>query len=197
MSRKGIDQGFQKTIAWLSGWYGELDDVQIVESKLPPFDVSVPTIEKDPDYKAACVGKQTPLHKYLKYRVLKQLCQSEHNPVFEAQFYIPDEELVQIERKYGRSTVVNGFDTAKPQLINSNTLANCSNGEILVTDVYQSGSSFEIGYTTPYNLFAPFLDNLVDVVTWVPFPKGLKPNTFDLHTHNAHEYTIYTISTAE
>lgn len=191
MARKGIDNGFTATLNWLSDWYGELDDVTVNHIALPAITVTAETVLNDHDYQAASVGKQPPLHVYLKYRVLKW-CKEQHgadSPKYEVKMYFPIGELIDLRKKYGlRSEGIN-FDVAKPQLLpkqkdDEYDFMDCTNGEVIIVDVYSNRIVYEIGYTTPFNLITPMLEGLADRAVWIQFPKGVKPDIFDITNGN-------------
>lgn len=173
--RKGIDPGIESVRPWIEQWYGDSSelDVELVQ-------ISIPHIEPDgvastDKYRKAFRGKETPLHGLLKYAAYEWLgvsCPEE--PVYEQQIYTPIEELTNLV------THVGTFDPTTPQLIDKGrTDVWAGDGLIIMADVYCGRCSVEVGYTQPFNLFTPMLDDLTDMAVWLPFPKGMSPSEYN------------------
>jgi len=175
--RKGIDPGIGSVRHWIDKWYGDSTEIKIELLKIPvPGVAQGGAIHKSPQYIAAFRGNETPLHGMLKFAAYEWLrSQCNEIPLYEQTIYTPIEELT------SRVRCINcTFDPTIPQLIEKGRIdVQAENGIIIVADLYCERCTLEVGYTQPFNLFTPMLDDLVDASIWLPFPKGITAKNFD------------------
>lgn len=190
--RKGIDPGYESVRPWIDQWYGDSSelDIEIVTISIPHVGAESDIARTD-KYRKAFRGNETPLHGVLKYAAYEWLstnCSEE--PVYEQKIYTPIDELTSLVTHIGT------FDPTVPQLIEKGRIdVWAGDGLVIMADVYCERCSVEVGYTQPFNLFTPMLDDLTDMAVWVPFPKGIKPNDYDpfsnlLKSVNAYKFAF-------
>ena len=191
--RKGIDPGIDSVRPWIDQWYGDSSEIHIelLTIKVPQIDQGSLTCEH-PKFSAAFRGKETPLHGMLKYAAYEWLCgHCAETPVYEQQIYSPIEDIT------SRVNYLNHtFDPTIPQLIakgRSDVFA--GDGMLLIADLYCERHTVEVGYTEPFNLFTPMLDDLADASIWIPFPRNVvakefKPADNSLSFVNAYKFTF-------
>ncbi|EGG92794.1 hypothetical protein IMCC1989_6 [gamma proteobacterium IMCC1989] len=183
MSRLGKYQTLQKTSAWIEEWYGDISEVVITEVSIPiPTKENIESYNKNQAHKAK-IGKQTPLHAFIKYVAhewLSNFLPAGETPRYETSIYLPIPELIELLDQYNIKHMGNQFNIREAFVIpKTPEYFDASNGEIIIADVYCKNIIIEVGYTTPFNLCMPLVEGLVSKSIWLPFPKGLEPNNFN------------------
>lgn len=191
--RKGVDPGLAGVKEWIARWYEEPADFLIrdISIKCPRF-TSMNDPSKSKAYKAASQRNESPLHSFLKFTAwtyLEAARSSKRKPQYEIEMYFPFPELMRGVRVSGTN-----FDPSRAQVIEKGRHdVFCEFGYSINVDVYAEGCSVEAGFTQPSNLCMPLLEGLVQKVLWLPYPKSVDPQGFDLMNSNLKSLIAYEI----
>jgi hypothetical protein len=168
------DMGLNKTVAWLSEWYGDTSDLLVEYVPIHCPDVAALSRVEAEQLDCLRSKNQSELHTYLKFAALKWLEEKSSYPetiASEVICYSPIEELC--EGRICMDAQGREIDIRTPQVLYDNPdNFPLSYGHVIRADLHSFDISVEVGGTQPFNLLTPLLDRLVDQAVWLPYPWG-------------------------
>jgi hypothetical protein len=194
LKRIGIDPGIECVTRWISEWYGDMSDLRISKICIPNTIKSKDELHKIPKYKEACIGRQTAYHIFLKCLLFDwlQAASKRKSPTFEARMYFPDMDYI---NRINIRCIGSKFNIRKSQILKNGDMdVIASYGDVIIVDILAHRRSIEIGFTKPFNLLMPLVEDLVDVVVWVPFPNNCSSGQgndidFSIANFTAYQFT--------
>jgi hypothetical protein len=184
------DRGLDGTRKWLARWYDHADHLLVEAMQIEPCPLPPPRMD------SLRQGNQSELHTYLKCAAWDWLLDASDHPdtiTSEAKCYSPVEEWCAGRRvldEHGKE-----IDIATPRIIPEGTdpLFPLSYGLVVRIDLCCADISVEIGGTEPFNLLLPLLDGHVEQAVWLPYPKGILPNNFQLEQAGVGPLNAYAV----
>ena len=194
--RRGTDPGPSKVRNWIEKWYGDSGDLQIGDFSIStPSPTDISKMKSSKTYQSAFQKNQSKLHSFLKFVAYNWLSTTSNSqPQYEQQMYLPIDELLQDVKVVGGT-----FDPCLPQLIEKGRRdVYAMFGVMMSVDVFCDRTSVEVGYTQPFNICMPLIEDLAEYVVWIHFPKAINATDFEPNQHeigSVHAYKFSIIPT--